>query len=84
MQKYITMANIIHEIWLQQEQFIKKYCNAPDYVMIHISRKSEMQKEVLSFIPALANLDMNKAKVFGMSIIWTQNIEEDKVICAMK
>lgn len=72
---------LLEEIALQQGNAKRiNQGNSPHYVMLHPIKKDDLY----AFVGSSSNLTLQDGaitKCFGMTVIWTVDIPEDKVIC---
>ena len=52
----------------------------PDYIMIHSIKKEILLKELFKKCKNIPH-NVKNIKVFGIKIIWTDDINEDEMIC---
>lgn len=72
----------IDRIRSEQFQYIRKYNRDPNYIIIHINQKRHILKEACEVTKYMCLVpEIDRLNVCGMKIIWTENVQEDEVIC---
>ena len=75
------MENICFDlIWMMRNECAKHLGKYPDNVMIHPVKKEQIYDEAKQ-VQGFVVLDSKLQKIFGMKVIWTEEIEDDEVIC---
>lgn len=71
--------NLIEIIWRHRQNSIRKNLNEPNFVMIHPIHKGDLYQCAMNESVSLFNEGRLK-KIFGMQVIWTDDIEESEII----
>lgn len=66
------------EIWIQRNICIKTWYKEPDFVMMHVKKKSLFEEELFIKHSMLGK----PLKCFGMRVIYSYEIEEEDIICS--
>lgn len=72
----------IDRIGMERYQFLRQNRKYPNYIIINIKQKYHILKEACEVTKYMCLVpEIDRLNVCGMKIIWTENVQEDEVIC---